>query len=170
MSRQMPIESMIDLLLGSLDQEAEHLGRVTEYLASLSRLIVKRDEAGLNELLGQVHREAQAHEANERLRVEMTNSLARLLGCQATEVTLSKLEKSVGGQTSLLLQKKRIQLRKLVDELRKQHYSTMMLLVEMIRINRSLLAGITGGSDSITYGRGGQARWAGADNILNLRY
>lgn len=169
MKSQTTIESLTTGLLDALDREAEHLGRVTEFLAVLSRMIIKRDEAGLRELFSRVHEETLKHESNAGLRHELMVSLADLAGCRASAVTLSTLERLVPTHQRQI-RKKRQDLRKTVDELRKQHYSTAMLLGEMIRINRSLLAGITGGCNGMTYGRGGQAKWAGADNILNLRY
>jgi flagellar biosynthesis/type III secretory pathway chaperone len=170
MKPKMTMESLTTRLLDALDLEAQHLRMVTEFLATLSRMILKRDEAGLRDLFSRVHEETLVHESNESLRHELMVSLADLAGCPVSAVTLSMLERLVPAHQERQIQKRRQDLRKIVDELRKQHYGTTMLLGEMIRINRSLLAGITGGCNSTTYGRGGQAKWAGADNILNLRY
>jgi flagellar biosynthesis/type III secretory pathway chaperone len=169
MNQQMTIEPLVEKLLGALDQETACLRASTDHLVALNRLILKRDVTGLNSLLEQIRIESAIRDSNEINRDELMMSLASVIGCQISAVTLSMLERLVPTQQPLL-QQKRTQLRRLIDELRKQHYSTSMLLGEMIRINRSLLAGITGRSDSMTYGRGGRTTWAGADNILNLRY
>ncbi len=169
MNRQNTIESITDRLLRTLDQEAEHLSKVIEYLAELSRLILKRDEGSLQELLEQTRQETLLRDSAEADRKELIAGIAEAAGCQPSAVTLSMLEEVVPAYRPVL-HEKRLHLRKLVEDLRKQHYSTTMLLGEMIRINRSLLAGITGNKGNVTYGRGGQAKWAGADNILNLRY
>jgi hypothetical protein len=169
MNSQMDIESITDRLLGTLDREAEHLGKVIEYLAELSRLVLKRDERGLQELLEQTRHETLLRDSTEGDRKELIATIADIVGCQPSAVTLSMLE-GVVPVYQPVLHEKRLHLRQLVEDLRKQHYSTTMLLGEMIRINRSLLAGITGNRGNVTYGRGGRAKWTGADNILNLRY
>jgi len=164
------IESLTDELLEALDQEAGHLQKVTEFLATLSRLIMKRDEAGLRELFCRVHDETVVHQDIENRRYQLIASIAEITGCKVQEITLSMLEKLVPDSYRQHVIARKRSLKQIIDSLRKQHYSTTMLLSEMVRINRSLLAGITGGCSSMTYGRGGQARWSGADNILNLRY
>jgi hypothetical protein len=169
MNGQATIESLIERLLLTLDHEAEHLGRVTEYLTQLSRLILKRDEQGLQELLDQARLETLSKENYDAQRHSLVASIASAIGCQVPDVTLSMLER-VAPEYRHPLQQKRTHMRKLVEDLRMQHYSTTMLLGEMIRINRSLLAGITGGTGGVTYGRGGRTKWAGAENILNLKY
>jgi hypothetical protein len=142
----------------------------SDLLAALSRLILKRDEPALHDLLQEVMVETADRSRNEAVRGELTAALAAVIGCQPSTITLSMLEKHVSPQQEQQLQKKRVQLRLLVGELQKQHNSTTMLLCEMIRINRTLLAGITGNSSSMTYGRGGQAKWNGTNNILSVRY
>ncbi len=170
MTPQTTIDGLTARLLDALDLEAEHLRRVTEFLGILSRLILKRDEAGLRELFTRVHEETLTHDRNESARHELLASMAEIAGCPVSAVTLTMLERLVGAQQVQHIRRKRQDLSQLIAGLRKQHYGTTMLLGEMIRINRSLLAGITGGCNSTTYGRGGQAKWTGADNILNLRY
>jgi hypothetical protein len=169
MNGQTSIESVIEQLLASLDREAEHLSKVIDYLGDLSRLILKRDEDGLHELLEQTRQETLLRDSTEDERKKLIAIIARIVNCAPSSVTLSMLE-DVVPSCRVALQKRRTKLRQQVELLRKQHYSTTMLLGEMIRINRSLLAAITGTSGNVTYGRGGQAKWAGADNILNLRY
>jgi hypothetical protein len=170
MNKQMTIESLTDRLLEALDREAAYLSSITDHLATLSRLVLKRDESALNDLLEEVKDETSNRIRNETARGELTAALATVIGCQTSAITLTMLEKHVSRQQELQLQKRGAQLRILVGDLQKQHYSTSMLLCEMIRINRTLLAGITGGSNGMTYGRGGQAKWNGTDNILSMRY
>jgi flagellar biosynthesis/type III secretory pathway chaperone len=170
MNKQMTIESLADRLLETLDREAAHLRIITDHLASLSRLVLKRDEAALYGLLEEVREEAANRSRSENARGELTTALAAAIGCRPSEITLSMLEKHVSRQQEQQLRKRGANLRLLVADLQKQHYSTSMLLCEMIRINRTLLAGITGSSNGVTYGRGGQAKWSGSDNILSVRY
>jgi flagellar biosynthesis/type III secretory pathway chaperone len=169
MNRQMTTDSLIDSLLQALDGEAEHLRKVTDYLAELSRLILKRDEMGLKDLLEQARHETLVRNQSDTDRHRIVAAMAGAMGCPPSAVTLSMLAEAVPVRRQEL-QARRASLRRMVEELRNQHYSTSMLLGEMIRINRSLLASITGNAGNMTYGRSGSARWSGADNILNLRY
>ncbi|HSV27361.1 MAG TPA: flagellar export chaperone FlgN [Sedimentisphaerales bacterium] len=170
MNPETSVDSLTSRLLDALDKEADHLRRVTDFLGELSRLIIKRDEAGLHALFGRVHEETLSHESSENERGRVTVLLAGAVGCAPAELTLSMLERFVPAHHLQQLRRRRKELGEVVDALRKQHYSTSMLLGEMIRINRSLLAGLTGSSSGVTYGRGGRAKWAGTNNILNLRY
>lgn len=169
MNGQTSIELIVERLLQTLEQEAEHLAKVTDYLAELSRLIMRRDEKGLQDLLDRTREETLTQNSADMERKGLVVTIAGLIGCAPASVTLSMLEETVPSYASVL-KEKRLRLRRLVEDLRRQHYSTTMLLGEMIRINRSLLAVITGNKGGVTYGRGGQAKWAGAENILNLKY
>jgi hypothetical protein len=170
MNRDMTIEPLIDRLLEALESETSQLSCITDLLAELSRLILKRDEAALQTLLDHVRDEVAQRSSNEARRRGCMATIASLLGCDESALTLTMLERYVSPEKARQLQQRKAQLRLKVAELRRQHYSTTLLLTEMIRINRTLLAGITGSRDTMTYGRGGQAKWAGADNILSVRY
>jgi flagellar biosynthesis/type III secretory pathway chaperone len=170
MNSQADIEPQVDRLLGILDCEAAYLSLAAERLSAVSRLVLKRDVAALEELLEEIRNESDERARCEAARRELICSLALTTGCDASTITISMLEKHVGRDRQQLLAEKKLQLRRLIEEVRKQLASTGMLLSEMIRINRSLLAGLTGRTGNITYSRNGRARWAGADNILNLKY
>ena len=169
-------EKLVDDLLSVLDEDIRLMETALSHLDGLRGLVIKRDESCLRALLETIESGRKFYVANESKRQEIRQGLAAMLGCSLEEMTLSKLlvsaelvsaKRAGAGRASatsrqIAISERKTKLKALVDKLRREHLSTMMLLSECARLNKLLLLGIFGSSDErigVTYTAAGNTRW-----------
>jgi hypothetical protein len=136
-------------------------------------MIIKRDEAALGKLLQTVQETSEVYKDNETDRQSIRKELADFLGCSIEEVTLSKVEESLTETSKNQVIEARKNLRLLIEELRKEHSSTVMLVSECSRFNKLLLKSIfnLGKTDSCSYdARGTTRRHDGEAALMNVKF
>jgi len=165
-------QEKVDELLVVLDSDIRH---IRECLASLNELrssVVKRDDAALARLLDRIRIESDGYRANELKRQSIRKELAPILGCSVEQMTLSRLETVLPKETGAQISRIRAELKPLVNEFKKEHLSTMLLLSECARFNGLLLASILdlGKTEMLVYSPKGAASQQ-ADNVfVNFRF
>jgi flagellar biosynthesis/type III secretory pathway chaperone len=168
----MAIEDRIDELLAILDRDVEHVQDSLTKLNELRSSVIKRDEPALCKLLENIRAETENYAANESKRQAVRKDLAEALGCKIEQVTLSELEHRSPKQRQAQLNDRKIKLRTLIKELKKEHLSTAMLLSESARFNHMLLRMIfdLGKASTMTYSPDGQAKRQTGTALMNLQF
>ena len=154
------IEEKIDALLTCLDNDVQHLQKGILQLDELRRLVIKHDDDALSILLEEIQTEVDDYKRHERKRQSIWRELAAVLGYDLKQMTLSTLETILPKAITGRITEKKKQIRGLVEELRKEHVSTSMLLLECARINHTLLKGIFNHRkvESLCYNANGAAK------------
>jgi len=133
------VAGRIEELLNVLERDMKHIEYAVSKLNDLRGFVIKRDEKGLAQLLGEICGETKDYQANEERRGVIRKELAGLFGCQPRELTLSVLKKHVSGAAAAAIAERREKLKKMVGRLRVEYISTAALLSECSRINSALL-------------------------------
>jgi hypothetical protein len=136
------IEKKVDELLVCLDNDMQNIEINLSYLNQIRALVIKRDDAGLEKLLENIHIRTDRLVKNQSSRQLLRKALASSLGCSFEQVTLSLLETSVSQEKKAQLIHKKRQLRTLTDRLKQEYASTAFLLSECARFNSLLLKNI----------------------------
>ena len=136
------IDDKVDDLLACLDKDVRRMEESLSQLNELRTLVIKRDDAALGKLLESIQAESDRHRSNELNRQSIREELAGDLGCDLKQMTLSALEASLPGAKKDRVTRMKAKLRSLVEELRKEHLSTALLLSECTRFNNLLLKSI----------------------------
>jgi len=165
------IESTVEVLLTVLDEDIRYVEVSLSQLDALRSLLIKRDDAALEQLLGQLQGHAQMRVANDRRRQSLIGELAVMLGCEANELTLSKLHAALGDVQAQAVASRQQQLKSLVTDLKREHRLTTMLISDCARFNRSLMRVFFGsrGAETTTYGATGQASCQSNVGLMNLQ-
>lgn len=152
-TQTLEIEEIADQLLVVLDRDIRHLEDTFTKLDQLRRLLVKRDNHALNQLLGNIQSQANEYRENESTRGILREKLALMFGCRIEHVTLSRIENNLTQEKKTELVKRQNKLRTLTGLLKKEYRTTQLLLSDCARFNRMLLKTIfeTGQSKTITY-------------------
>jgi hypothetical protein len=145
----MSIDDKINELLLILDRDIQHIQKSLSRLDDLRCFVIKRDDESLLKLLENIQSETNSYRENELRRGQLREELASEFGCGAEQITLSRLEAKLSGEKKVEVAEKKHKLRLLVGKLKKEHFSTMMLLSDCARFNRMLLKSI------FEFGRGG---------------
>ncbi len=140
------IEAKTTALLTVLDEELRHLESVLSRLDTLRSLLIKRDDAALEQLLGDIRQEGDIYRLNEQKRQQLRRDLAAELGCREGELTLSRLRGCLVGGARDAAVDRQARLRTLTAQLKHQHTLTVLLLRDCTRLNRSLLQAFFGSS------------------------
>ena len=141
------VENKVAALLEVLDADARHLESALARLDLLRSLLIRREDAALEQLLSEIHQQADAYRAIEQKRQQLRKDLALDLGCTESELTLSRLRKELAGPTCSEAQRRcgaavadrQARLRSLAAQLRHEYTLTALLLRDCARFNRSLL-------------------------------
>lgn len=133
------VAGRIEELLNVLARDMTHIEYAVSKLNDLRGFVIKRDEKGLAQLLGEIREETKNYQANEERRNIIRKELAGLFGCQPRELTLSVLKKRVSGTAGAAIGESQEKLKKMVGRLRVEYISTAALLSECSRINSALL-------------------------------
>ncbi len=144
------IETKTIALVEALDEDIRHVETVLSRLDTLRTLLIKREDAALEQLLGDIRPESDRYRRNEQKRQQLRRDLAAALGCTEGELTLSSLQSQLTGWTRDAVADRQARLRSLTAQLKRQYTLTVLLLRDCTRLNRSLLRAFFGSS-----GRGG---------------
>ena len=166
------IESKVDELLTILDRDIEHIQQSLSRLSEMRELVVKRDEVSLGKLLESIQTESDIYAANEQKRQAIRKTLADLLGFGIEQMTLSKLEQSLSMEKKAEVSWRKIKLRLLAGQLKKEHLSVAMLLTECARFNRLLLNGILGRANhnTVMYDSSGLSKQQSDTAFMSLNF
>jgi hypothetical protein len=170
-STSISIEDKIDELLAVLDTDIRHIQQNLSYLNELRSYVIKRDDTSLSKLLELIRGRSGSYRSQELKRQSVRKELADALGWSLEQVTLSALGSGLPKEKRGQVTKKKEQLSSLVNELRKEHLSTSLLLSECARINRTLLKEIfnPGNSGTVYYGSNGAAKRQSDMAFVNLQ-
>ncbi len=151
------METKTVALVEVLDEDIRHVEKVLLRLDTLRTLLIKREDAALEQLLGEIRPESDIYRRNEQKRQQLRRDLAAELGCTEGELTLSRLQSHLTGWTREAVADRQARLRALTAQLKHQYTLTVLLLRDCTRLNRSLLraffgSGVRGGT---TYGATG---------------
>ena len=161
------VTDKVDELLDVLDKDICNIQQSLSWLNELRSLVIKRDEAVLSRLLQKIQAKADGYAANDLKRKSIRKDLADALDCGAEQITLSKLVPKCFGilpeEKKALLNDRRIKLKVLIEQLKKEHLSTVLLLSECVRFNSLLLRAIfdprsTAGTEMFMYSPSGAAK------------
>ena len=174
------IEIKIAALLEVLDKDVRHLEVALARLDLLRSLLIRRDNAALEQLLGDIHEQAEAYRAIEQQRQQLRRDLALELGCPESELTLSRLRRELTGPTCSEAQRRRgeavaerqARLRSLAAQLRREYTLTELLLRDAARFNRSLLRVLlgSGGRGCATYSPTGAAQRDPGAALMSIQF
>ena len=154
------IEDKVDRLLACLDQDVQQIQESLLQLNEIRRLVIKRDEAALGKLLESIQAGMNGYSEHELKRKSILKELAESLGCSFEQMTLSALEVNLPQATKDRVTQMKAKLRSLSAELKKEYFSTALLLSECARFNNMLLRGIfdLGKAESVHYGSNGATK------------
>lgn len=169
-----PIEIRIkvDQLLVILEAQTQRMQTNLARLDELRALVVKRDETSLRKLLNIIQSESGDFNGDELKRELLRTELASIFGCDRRQLTLSRLADELSGERRDKLIETRTALQKLGQKLKNEYLSTMMLLSECARFNRTLLNNVLnlGQSGSVTYNSNGSTERRGRTAFVNLQF
>jgi len=153
-----------DELLEVLAEDIRHLETTLSTLDTLRSLLIKRDDAGLHELLVQIAHQADARAAMDRKRETLQAELAAALGYKGDRVTLSALQTLLPNDSRNQLIERQKRLKALASDL------TAMLVSDCARFNRSLMRIVFGldGKDTLTYSSRGTMKHRANAALMNL--
>jgi hypothetical protein len=171
-STAIEIEDKIDELLACLDKDSQHIQQSLSQLNKLRSFVIKRDDSGLGKLLKIIQAESDINRNQELKREKIRKELANTLGYNAEELTLSALEENLSKQKKTQVIEKKTKLMSLIKELKKEYFSTALLLSECARFNNLLLKSIfdLGNTGAVYYNSNGAAKQHTDMNFVNLRF
>ncbi len=164
------IEDKVDKLLTCLDTDSQHIQESLSQLNKLRSYVIKRDDSGLSQLLKIIQAETSSHRNHESQRQTIRKELAKALGCNIEQVTLSALEVRLPKVKKDQIIKKKAKLMSLIKELKKEHLSTILLLSECARFNNLLLKSIfdLGRTGAVYYNSNGATKQQTDMAFVNL--
>ena len=166
------IEDKVDQLLIVLDKDIQQMQKSLSRLNGFRSLVVKRDDAGLGKLLGNIQSESDSYKCNELKRQSIRKELAIILDCSPKQITLSTLEAELAGEKKAQVADRKAMLRLLADQLKKEHLSTSLLLSDCARFNSVLLKSVLefGQAGTITYSPKGFAKRQASSAFMNFQF
>jgi len=166
------LESKVDELLVVLDEDIRHIKRTLSQLNELRASVVKRDDVALGRLLESVQVESDSYRNSELRRESIRKELALALDCDLEQFTLSRLEAALEQEKRADVMRVKTALRTLVEELKKEHFSTILLLSECARFNSQLLQSVFGfgKTEILTYDSSGSTRRRPDMGFVNLHF
>jgi hypothetical protein len=163
-------DNYIDPLIDVLERDMEHIDSSLEILDQLRGMVIKRDDKSLNLLLEKVRIKTSKYATVENRRQMIRKELARIWGCDVSEMTLTKMIEVLPSHRSEQLQEVKDRLENLLERFKSEHLSTFMLLTECSRFNEVMLSALLNGKrDESTYNRQGTMKWQSEQNIVNLQ-
>jgi len=166
------IEDKVDELLTFLDEDSRHIQDSLSKLNELRSLVIKRDNAALGRLLESIQAESDSYRSHELKRQSIRKDLANALGCNLEQMTLSRLEANLPKEKKEQVILRKTKLKSLINELKKEHLSTTLLLSECARFNNMLLKSIfdLGKTDVVYYDSNGATRRQTDTAFVNLQF
>jgi hypothetical protein len=140
-------------------------------LDALRSLLIKRDDVGLDQLLGEIRDGAEARAENERLRQALRADLARAFDCEEGQLTLSQLRLRLPAPHHEHIVARQAALRSLAERLQHEYTLTALLVSDCVRFNRTLLRAFfgAGARGSTTYSPDGSARHRTNTTLMSLQ-
>jgi hypothetical protein len=173
------IEVKIAALVDVLDEDIRHLESALSRLDTLRTLLVKREDDALEKLLGDIRQQTDVYRANDQKRQQLRRDLAMDLGCTEGDLTLSKLQGELAGQTradvprygGAALADRQARLRSLAAQLKREYTLTVLLLRDCTRFNRSLLRAFlgSGGRGGATYSPTGAEKHQAGAALMSMK-
>lgn len=166
------IENHIDELLSCLDEDIRHIQNGILQLSEMRKLVIKRDDIALGKLLQDIQNESNDYQSVELKRQSVRKELAKAFGYTVEQMTLSALESSLPESQRAHITERKIQLRTLVNEYKKEHVGTAMLLAECARFNNMLLKSIFDfrRAEGVCYDSSGTAERESDTAFVNLQF
>jgi len=166
------IEDKVDELLAFLDEDSRHIQESLSKLNELRSLVIKRDDAALGRLIESIQAESDSYRSHELKRQSIRKDLANALGCNLEQMTLSRLEANLPKEKKDQVARRKTKLKSLINELKKEHLSTVLLLSECARFNNMLLKSIfdLGKTDVVYYDSNGATRRQTDTAFVNLQF
>jgi hypothetical protein len=163
-------DNLINPLIDVLKGDMEHIASSLEVLDQLRGMIIKRDDKSLNLLLEKARIKTQKYATVENRREQIRKELARLWGCETSEMTLTKLTQILPPDRGDQVRETRDELEGLLTRFKAEHLSTFMLLSECSRFNGIMLSALLNGRrDESTYNSHGSMNQESKRNIMNLQ-
>ena len=163
-------DNLINPLIDVLKGDMEHIASSLEVLDQLRGMIIKRDDKSLNLLLEKARIKTQKYATVENRREQIRKELARLWGCETSEMTLTKLTQILPPDRGDQVRETRDELEGLLERFKAEHLSTFMLLSECSRFNGVMLSALLNGRrDESTYNSHGSMNQESKRNIMNLQ-
>jgi hypothetical protein len=166
------LEVQVKSLLAILNEEIGHLRTALLRLDRLRSLLIRRDDAGLENLLTDLTSEAEAYAANERARESLRRQIANQLRCDSKKVTLTVLAQSVPEGQKNDVVACQTKLKSLIGQFKREHLLTSLLIADCARFNRALInafLGQSGRGNTCYDAAGAVARPSGAA-LMNLHF
>jgi sugar-specific transcriptional regulator TrmB len=166
------IEGKVDELLVVLDEDIENIQKNLSRLNELRSLIIKHDDAALSKLLESIQAESDSNLCHELKRQSIRRELANALGYDIEQMTLSTLETDLPKEKQEQVTRRKAKLTSLIEELKKEHLSTVLLLSDCARFNRSLLKSVfnLGNTGTVYYGSNGASKKQPDTAFVNLQF
>jgi hypothetical protein len=165
------IENKVDEMLECLNVDIEHIQKNLSYLNELRSLVIKRDDTALSKLLENIQQESEVYKNNESKRQNIRKELAHSFNCSIEQMTLSMLETKLADIKRNQVNNKKVQLKTLVEEFKKQYSSTIILISECARFNKMLIKSIfdLGKTGSVFYNASGKAKEHNNTAFVNMQ-
>ncbi len=166
------IEAKVDALVTALDEDIRNTEATLSRLDELRSLIIKRDDAALEQLLHGLRHEAESRGAGIERREAVRKDLADELGCDIGKVTLSALKRVLSGPRRQAVVDRQTRLKSLIAQLKREYALTTALVADCARFNRSLMR-IFFGQDikgKTTYNARGTVSQQTDANLVNLHF
>jgi hypothetical protein len=166
------IEEKVDELLVCLDKDAQRIRESLSQLNELRTLVIKRDDVALGKLLESIQAGSDRYKTQESQRQFIRRDLASALGCDVEQMTLSMLEKNLSKTKTDQVGRMKAKLKSLVQELRKDYLSTVLLICECSRLNDMVLRSIfnLGVTGDVYYNANGVTRRQSDVTFVNLQF
>jgi len=166
------IEDKVDELLACLDEDIRHIERSLSQLNEMRKLVIKRDDIALGKLLQSIQSESDCYKCNELKRQLIRRELANVFGFTVEQMTLSVLEISGPESKRVQIAERKEQLKSMINEYKKEHLGTAMLLSECARFNNLLLKSIFDfrKTEGVCYDSSGTAERESDTAFVNLQF
>jgi hypothetical protein len=165
-------ETKVDALLTALDEDIRNSESTLSRLDVLRSLIIKRDDAALEQLLHDLHHEAESRAAGTQRREGIRRGLAAELGCDIRVITLSALKQMLSGPRRQAVADRQVRLKSLIVQLKREYALTTALVADCARFNRTLMRMFFGldVKGKTTYNAQGAVSRQADANLVNLHY
>ncbi|UCC98604.1 MAG: hypothetical protein JSW66_01665 [Phycisphaerales bacterium] len=165
-------EDKVEDLLACLETDSLHIRESLSRLNELRSLVIKRDDVALGKLLESIQAESDRHRSQERSRQSIRKDLANALGYGVEQMTLSMLEETLPKTKSERVSRMKAELKSLIDALRKEYLSTVLLLSECSRLNGMILKSIfnLGRAGEVYYNANGVTKRQTETAFVNLQF
>ncbi|MBL7133818.1 MAG: hypothetical protein ISS78_06950 [Phycisphaerae bacterium] len=161
--------ALIDELLKTLDQEIDLLDLRCVQLAALSRASIERDDETMESLLRDIETTQQRQDSTDRELNSIRRMLADLLALPRAEMRLAMLVEVLDGPQRTAVAGRRQAIVTLMEQLKRQHMDTALVVAESARINRMLLESLCPQSRQVTtYGVRGERSWRPESPLVDV--